>query len=99
MEYGNKQPEVQREKGSELYEIIEKLNQRGQRLEKLANRLNQVNCKLMDESGNEKAQDPANKTISPYPPGHLSSLNSCADGFEVMADRIEREIGKLEKII
>ncbi len=88
-----------REKGTELYEIIMSLNERGQRFEKLASRLNIIGSRLFDDSHPESKSVTKDNEPLPYPPGHLSSLHTCAKGFEVMADRIEREISKLEKFI
>lgn len=88
-----------REKGTELYEIIMTLNERGQRFEKLASRLNIISSRLLDDSHPEGKSVTKENEPMPYPPGHLSSLYTCAKGFDVMADRIEREISKLEKFI
>jgi len=88
-----------REKGTELAEIIMTLNDRGQRFEKLSIRLNQIGCRLLDDSHPEGKSVVKENEPVPYAPGHLSSLYACAKGFDVMADRIEREIAKLEKFI
>ena len=90
-----------RERGSDLFEIVEGLQQNGKTFESLFNRLVAIGNKLVDDSGSGDKDSgnvlqPANK---PSMPGTISSLNNCVTGFTQLAKKFETHIMKLERII
>lgn len=90
-----------RERGTELFEIKEGFETNGKRYESLLIRLTAIGNRLVDESGVEsgmqnKIPEPASK---PMLPGGITDFQHIVNGFSKLADRLEQQISKLEKII
>jgi hypothetical protein len=88
-----------RERGSDLFEIVQGLHERGKAFESLLGRLTTIGNKLVDESGIESGEKQVALANKPSQPGTISSLQSCTYGFEQLANKFETQIVKLEKII
>lgn len=90
-----------RERGTELYEVIEKFRQHGNMFDAMLMRITAVGNKLWDESSEIKTegklkQEPANSIMVP---GAINSLNNCSYGFTELITKFETQISKLEKLI
>ena len=95
------QDQACRERGTELYEILEKFKQHGNMLDSLLMRLTVVGHKLWDESSELKAevklkQEPETRVTVP---GAIADFNKISYGFTEMTNRFETQIQKLEKLI
>lgn len=91
-----------RERGTDLFEIVNGLQSQGKMFDSLLSRLITIGNKLSDESNDERKEksEPGNLAPKPAPrPGAVTELNNCVYGYTNLVERFEAQISKLEKII
>lgn len=89
--------QANRERGSDLFEIHDKMQQNGKELDGIVSRFLSIAEKL--EAENEKIKEPDLPASLSRPPGRISDLYVDAEGWRQLNQKLGTVCSKMERIL